>query len=102
MSNCDNCNENCNERDLPETIPYIAYEAAIERAERHTKRWMITALIMLGIIFAMMISFLIYESQFETYYYEQDGDQVNIVGDSNEVTPNEATPENKTESTQQS
>ena len=100
MSDCTNCSSPCTEvkeNKAPETIPYIVHEAAIDRAERHTKRWMITSFILIGIIFAMMIGFLIYESQFETYYYDQNGEGVNIVGDENEVNPSESKSEDQTQ-----
>lgn len=100
MSDCTNCSvnfEESKETQVPKTIPYAAHEAAMDRAERHTKRWMITCFILLGIIVSMIIGFLIYESQFETYYYDQDGEGVNIVGNENEVNPSGTKTETQTE-----
>lgn len=77
MHNCGNCTSTCEEKRTPEVIPYIAHEAAMDRTERHTKRWMIAFFVALAIFFATNTGWIIYESQFETYYYEQDGAAVN-------------------------
>lgn len=100
MANCDNCTEKCVEiekKDTPEAVPYIVYETELARGERHTKRWMIAFFVALAMLFASNIGWLIYESQFETYYYEQDGEGVNLVGDDNEVKQYEPTSESKEE-----
>lgn len=103
MSNCENCKE-CTEVEKtekkPETVPYIVYEAALDRETRHTKKWMIAFFVVLAMLFATNVGWIIYESQFETYYYDQDGEGVNIVGDENEVRNNESTPEVQTEAQQ--
>lgn len=82
MSDCTNCSANCaehKENKAPETIPYIVHEAAIDRAERHTKRWMIAFFIALAMLFSTNVGWIIYESQFETISYEQDGEGINNV-----------------------
>lgn len=88
MSNCENCNEKIeacgvndaqSEKKMPETIPYIAHEAAMDRAERHTKRWMIAFFVALAMLFVTNIGWIIYESQFETISYTQDGEGLNNV-----------------------
>lgn len=76
MHDCENCNRD--ER-TPETIPYIVYEGAMDRAERHTKKWIIAFFVALSMLFATNIGWIIYESQFETYYYAQDGAEINNV-----------------------
>lgn len=96
MNNCENCTNECKEietKETPTSIPYIVYETELARAERHTKRWIIAFFVALGMLFASNIGWLIYESQYETYYYEQDGEGVNLVGDDNEVKQYEPTPE---------
>lgn len=78
------------EKKTPETIPYIVYEAELDRAERrhkeetsrtekHAKRWMIAFFVSLAVCFVSNFIWIIYESQFETVSYEQDGDGLNNV-----------------------
>lgn len=74
---CENCE--IKEEKMPESVPYMVYEMDMARAERHSKRWMNIALVELAMIFAMIVGFLIYESQFETISYQQDGEGVNNV-----------------------
>ncbi len=105
MSNCNNCAEHNEEKKMPETIPYVVHEAAIDRETRHTKKWMIAFFVALAMLFASNVGWIIYESQFETYYYDQDGAGVNnlVVGNDNEneVKQNEPTIENQTEAQSQ-
>lgn len=106
---CNNCENETHKK--PETIPYIVYEAEIDRMERkfeaeraaaekreqrhiREKKYLwITIVVVVSMLFASLISLLIYESQFETisYDYQQDGEGVNIIGDENEVVPYEST-----------
>ena len=100
MANCENCTNECVEKEkkeVPEAIPYIVYETELARGERHTKRWMIAFFVDLAMLFASNIGWLIYESQYETYYYEQDGEGVNLVGNDNEVKQYEPTSEGEAE-----
>lgn len=92
---CENCE--IKEEKMPESVPYMVYDMDMARAERHSKRWMTIALVELAMIFAMVVGFLIYESQWDTYSYEQDGEGVNIIGDSNEVNDNESETEDQTQ-----
>lgn len=71
-------------------VPYIVYEGDMAIAERHIKRLWI-ALIVLIVAFAIsVIGYLWYLSlyDFQSYEYTQDGEGVNIVGDSNGVDYN--------------
>lgn len=72
MSDCKKCAD-VREEPKPEAVPYIVYEMEQARSERHSKRWMIAFFVAIAMLFATNIAWLIYESQFETYYYEQDG-----------------------------
>ena len=74
---CENCE--IKEEKMPESVPYMVYDMDMARAERHSKRWMIAAIVMAAMLFATNIGWLIYESQFETISYEQDGEGVNNV-----------------------
>jgi hypothetical protein len=78
MSDCKNCAEK-HETAVPEAVPYVVYEMEQARAERHSKRWMIAFFVAIAMLFATNIGWLIYESQFETYYYEQDSAAVNNI-----------------------
>jgi len=99
MSNCENCTD-CKEFDeakleesaekLPETIPYIVYQAEmhrqyrqhekeIQRSEKHTLKWMVAFFVCLALFVGTNIGWLIYESQFETISYQQDGEGLNNV-----------------------
>ena len=90
------CND-CNERlDKPAEIPYIVYESEMARLERgrdeeikrhlrDKRNWMIAFFVALALLFATNVGWLIYESQFVTISYQQDGEGTNIIGDDNEV-----------------
>jgi hypothetical protein len=54
------------------TIPYYLHEGEMTRMERLNKRWFISFLIALVMLFASNAGWIIYESQFETYSYEQE------------------------------
>lgn len=93
MANCENCTVECErneERKTPEVIPYIVYETELTRAEmrrkeeieastKREKRWMIAFFVALAMLFSLATGFIIYESQFETISYEQDGEGINNV-----------------------
>lgn len=88
---CNNCNtaENANVN-----VPYVVHEATVARQERHIKRMWIALIVAVAMLFASNIGWLIYESQFVTVSYEQDGDGLNNVnvgeqGDINNGTESE-------------
>ncbi len=63
MPDCNNCFANCKEskeKKEPVAVPYIVYEAALYRAERREKRWMLTSFALIGIVFAIIIGFLFF------------------------------------------
>lgn len=72
--NCNNCATTENA-----LIPYVVYEAETARHERQIKRMWIALIVAVSMIFASNVGWLIYESQFETITYEQDGDGINNV-----------------------
>ena len=53
-------------------VPFFIHEATVERLERINKRWFIFALIVFIALVATNAGWIIYESQFETYSYEQE------------------------------
>lgn len=72
-------------------IPYVAFEAAEARSERHIKRLIIALIIciIVGLLtnLAWLYAWMQYDyvSETETRTYVQDGSGLNIIGDSNEV-----------------
>lgn len=75
MANC----ETCKSKNAPESVPYIVHESAMARMERQIKRLWIALIVCIALIFACNAGWIIYESQFETFYYEQDGEGINNV-----------------------
>ena len=87
---CDTCNtaktnEEREEEMAMVTIPMAAYQADQQRNERREKRYIWLIVILIALIVVTNAGWLIYESQFETYSYAQDGEGTNIIGDSNQV-----------------
>lgn len=93
MANCENCTVNCGEKSVPEKIPYIVHEAAMDRAERHTKRWMITSFALIAILSLFMIGLLL-KVNLRSHNCEEALDGIAIDGEINEETLNEPTPDN--------
>lgn len=81
-------------------IPYIAFEGELARAERHIKRLWIVNIILIIALILCNAAYLWYLSlyDFSSYDYEQ-GDGINVIGDSNGVTNNGTEIENAQEDT---
>lgn len=58
-------------------VSYIVFEGEMARAERRDKRQWIVIIVLIVALFASNIGHLIYESQFDTYSYSQDGNGQN-------------------------
>ena len=91
MANCESCKKVQN---APESVPYIVHESSMARMERQIKRIWIAVIVAVCLLFASNAGWLIYESQFETITYEQDGEGINNVnygdqGDLNNVAESE-------------
>lgn len=89
---CETCKNK--ENHAPQSVPYIVHESSMARMERHVRRLWISLVVCIAMLFACNASWLIYESQFETIAYEQDGDGINNVnlgeqGDLNNVAESE-------------
>lgn len=67
MANCETCN---NKTTTNNSIPYVAYELAMARAERTTKRLWITILTLIFLLVGSNCLWLYYESQWENIYQE--------------------------------
>ena len=76
MANCETCKK---VQSSPENVPYIVHESSMARMERHIKRLWIAVIVSVCLLFASNVGWMIYESQFETFYYEQDGEGINNV-----------------------
>ena len=69
---CETCK---NKPTTPESIPYVAYELSMARAERTAKRFWITILILIFLLVGTNMAWVYYENQFEdvvTTTYEAD------------------------------
>ena len=78
---CETCK---NKTTTPESIPYVAHEFAMARAERTAKRLWITILTLIFLLVGSNCVWIWYNSQFEvvettSIEAEQDGSGVNIV-----------------------
>ena len=76
MANCETCKKVQN---APENVPYIVHEASMARMERQIKRLWIAVIVAVCLLFASNAGWMIYESQFATISYEQDGEGINNV-----------------------
>lgn len=96
---CDSCisKGTADLKDMP-PVPFAAHESAVARQERQIKRMWIALIVAISMLFASNIGWLIYESQFETISYEQDGEGINNVnyGEQGDLN-NGAESENKAE-----
>ena len=82
VENCENCKaKSCKE---PESVPYIAHEAAMARMERQAKRLWIAVLLLIVMLVGTNAAWLYYENQWETVYQEvtqeSDNGTNNFVG----------------------
>ncbi len=79
MAKCKECKEQRMVANTPENVPYIVHETAMARNERNVKRLVVALIVAIVLAFATNVGWLIYESQFETITYEQDGEGINNV-----------------------
>lgn len=83
------------------TVPYIVYESAMARSERHIRRLVIALIVAVVMIAVTNIAWLYYESQFDTMEYSQDGAGINNINtgeQGNILNGTEVEGEEKTES----
>lgn len=92
MANCENCTGICVEKRVPEQIPYVAHEAAMDRAERHTKRWMATSLVLIVLIFTLSVCFLFHPNRTESTRTDPE-ESISIDGDAIKETTDEPRPD---------
>ena len=77
MANCETCKGK--DANAPESVPYIVHESSMARMERQIKRLWIALIVCITMLFVCNAGWLIYESQFATISYEQDGEGINNV-----------------------
>ena len=101
MKNCNNCTKAEDTENVSVSVPYVVHEAMVARQERQIKRMWIALIVAVSMLFASNVGWLIYESQFVTVSYEQDGDGLNNVnvGEQGDIN-NGATGENKVQEEQ--
>ena len=58
------CN-NCGTDKTPATVPYVAHESAMARAERQSKRLVAVIILLILLLVGSNIGWLVYNSQFE-------------------------------------
>ena len=58
------CN-NCGTEKTPATVPYVAHEFAMARAERQSKRLVAVIILLILLLVGSNIGWLVYNSQFE-------------------------------------
>lgn len=64
---------------LPRDVPYLVFEGEMVRAERHVRRLVVALVVTIVLLFASNMAWLVYESQFDTISYQQDGEGINNV-----------------------
>ena len=86
---CTGCKEKKTKAELPENIPYIAYDMAQARNERHIKRMTVALIVAIALMFVSNMMWLwawnSYNYTSEETIYTQDGEGTNIIGNQNEV-----------------
>lgn len=60
-------------------VPYVVFEGEMARAERRDKRQWVVIIALIFALLASNIGWLVYESQFDTYSYSQDGEGLNNI-----------------------
>lgn len=82
------------------TVPYIVHESAMARNERHIRRLVIALIIAFVMIVASNLAWLYVWNSYEYVgdsetTYSQDGEGVNIMGDSNNYGTEVSSEENQ-------
>jgi len=71
------------------SVPFFVHEANMTRMDRHNKRLCVALIVLIIALFASNALWLwawsSYDYTSEGYVYTQDGQGVNVIGDSNEV-----------------
>lgn len=60
-------------------VPYIVYESSMSRLERTIRRLFILIILLIICLVGSNIGWYVYEGQYETISYDQDGEGINNV-----------------------
>jgi hypothetical protein len=93
---CTGCKEKKTKAELPENIPYIAYDMAQARNERHIKRMIVALIVAIALMFVSNAIWLWvwcqYDYSGETYTEEivveqdaSDGGDTNYIGNNGDI-----------------
>ena len=81
---CDSCSSSGK---TPASVPYVAFESSMSRAERIIKRLVIALIVTIALTFASNIGWLIYANNngntSSSYTVTQQGNPTSIIGDGN-------------------
>lgn len=71
-------------------VPYIVYESAMARSERHIRRLLWCLLVVVVLLVVTNLAWMhVWESyDYTGYTYSQDGEGINLIGDRNGVDYN--------------
>ena len=90
---CDNCSSSGKS---PASVPYVAFESSMTRAERIIKRLVIALIMTIALTFASNVGWLIYAnnngSTNSSYTVTQQGSPTSIIGDGSDSVMPQATP----------
>lgn len=87
---CTGCKEKKTKAELPENIPYIAYDMAQARNERHIKRMIVALIVAVALMFATNIAWIWVWNSYE-YSTEEilvdsyDGGNANYIGNDGDI-----------------
>ena len=89
---CDNCSSSGK---APASVPYVAFESSMSRAERIIKRLVIALIVIIALTFASNIGWLIYANNNgntnSSCTVTQSGSPTSIIGDGNNSEMPQAT-----------
>ncbi len=74
-----NPENNAREYETPAPVPFAVHESAIAFARETVTRLWIAVILLAILLFASNVGWLIYEAQFETISYQQDGAGLNNI-----------------------
>ena len=91
---CDNCSSSGK---APASVPYVAFESSMTRAERIIKRLVIALIVIIALTFASNIGWLIYANNngntSSSHTVTQQGSPTSIIDDGNDSVMPQVMPE---------
>lgn len=77
--NTENNPRESREYEAPAPVPFAVHESALSFARETVNRLWIAVILLAVLLFASNVGWLIYEAQFETISYQQDGEGLNNI-----------------------